>query len=320
MYKIIGGDKKEYGPVTAEEIKRWIAEGRVNAHTQVQAEGSAEWKTLSTFPEFAEALAGERTTVLQPPTPIPLGPTMAEELVVPDYDLDIGHCIGRAWELMKTNFGPIFGGVAIYLLIVFGISGFGQIPFVGMLFSLASLVVTGPLMGGVYLFLLKNIRRQPATVGDVFSGFQLAFLQLMLGYLVSTLLAGISAGPGAGLATFAIIMMVSQHQASALYIALALLGLIAALIPLAYLSVCWMFSIPLVIDKRMKFWPAMGTSRKAVNRHWWTVFAFLIVVGLINLVGFVVCCVGIFFSVPLTLTAVMYAYEDIFSASAPQAA
>ena len=28
MYKIIGGDQKEYGPIGAEQIRQWIAEGR----------------------------------------------------------------------------------------------------------------------------------------------------------------------------------------------------------------------------------------------------------------------------------------------------
>jgi len=37
MYTIIGGDQKQYGPVTAEELRRWIAEGRADAQTQVLA-------------------------------------------------------------------------------------------------------------------------------------------------------------------------------------------------------------------------------------------------------------------------------------------
>jgi hypothetical protein len=56
MYKIIGADKKEYGPVTADQIRQWIAEGRVNGQTMVQAEGSAEWKALASFPEFVVLL------------------------------------------------------------------------------------------------------------------------------------------------------------------------------------------------------------------------------------------------------------------------
>ena len=56
MYKIIGGDQKEYGPVSIEQMRQWIAEGRVNAQTSVQLEGTTEWKPLGSLPEFAELL------------------------------------------------------------------------------------------------------------------------------------------------------------------------------------------------------------------------------------------------------------------------
>jgi hypothetical protein len=55
MYKIIGADQKQYGPVSADEMRQWIAEGRVNAQTLIQAEGQTDWRPLSSFPEFATA-------------------------------------------------------------------------------------------------------------------------------------------------------------------------------------------------------------------------------------------------------------------------
>ena len=57
MYKIIGGDQKEYGPVSIEQLRQWLAEGRVNAQTQVLPEGATEWKRLGDLPEFAAAPA-----------------------------------------------------------------------------------------------------------------------------------------------------------------------------------------------------------------------------------------------------------------------
>jgi hypothetical protein len=53
MYRIIGGDGQEYGPVSADELRRWIAEGRATAQTRVQVEGSADWQSLGAIPEFA---------------------------------------------------------------------------------------------------------------------------------------------------------------------------------------------------------------------------------------------------------------------------
>src|SRR6185295_5087934 len=53
MYKIIGADGKEYGPHAADVLKKWLAEGRINAQTKVLPEGGTEWKTLGEVPELA---------------------------------------------------------------------------------------------------------------------------------------------------------------------------------------------------------------------------------------------------------------------------
>jgi hypothetical protein len=56
MYKIIGADQKEYGPVTAEQMRQWIVEGRINGQTPVQATGDTAWKPLAMFAEFSAIL------------------------------------------------------------------------------------------------------------------------------------------------------------------------------------------------------------------------------------------------------------------------
>ena len=58
MYTIIGADGLEYGPITADQVRQWIAEGRANAQTRARAEGATEWKPLVEYREFATALAG----------------------------------------------------------------------------------------------------------------------------------------------------------------------------------------------------------------------------------------------------------------------
>ena len=40
-YKIIGADQMEYGPVSAEQIRQWITERRVDSETKLQAEGGS---------------------------------------------------------------------------------------------------------------------------------------------------------------------------------------------------------------------------------------------------------------------------------------
>ena len=77
MYKIIGGDQKEYGPVSADEVRRWIAEGRLNGQSRVQLEDSTEWEVLGSLPEFAEALRVQAGTAVPPPGE-PMPPVSAQ--------------------------------------------------------------------------------------------------------------------------------------------------------------------------------------------------------------------------------------------------
>jgi len=72
MYKIIGADLKEYGPVSADQLRQWITEGRVNGQTKVQAADSTEWKAMAEILEFADVLP--KKPVVAPTAAIPITP------------------------------------------------------------------------------------------------------------------------------------------------------------------------------------------------------------------------------------------------------
>ncbi|MGH7946282.1 MAG: DUF898 family protein [Opitutaceae bacterium] len=55
MFTIIGADGKEYGPVTAGQIKQWMAENRLAGEMQARRVGETEWRRISEFPELAAA-------------------------------------------------------------------------------------------------------------------------------------------------------------------------------------------------------------------------------------------------------------------------
>lgn len=74
MYKIIGADGKEYGPVNADQLRRWIAEGRVNAQTRVQPAGTTEYRPLSDFPELLPPPRPDDLPSLQVSGPTPSSP------------------------------------------------------------------------------------------------------------------------------------------------------------------------------------------------------------------------------------------------------
>ena len=280
MYRIIGIDGRQYGPVTAEQVREWIAGGRVNGQTSVQPEGGTEWKPLAGFPEFADALAAKAASAapspgvpptLAAPPPATNADALAADIVARDYRLDIGSCLSRGWDLVMRHFWLLVGASFVLGLIE------GAVP-----------ILTGVCMGGLYLLILKLIRGERAEFGDSFAGFSVAFLPLFLAGLISSLLATI--------------------------------GFLFCIVPGVYLMVAWIFAIPLVIDKKLDFWPAMEASRQVVNQHWWVIFGLLLVNLLVIVAGLAVCCVGVYVAQPIAYAALAYAYEDVYATKRPPAA
>jgi competence protein ComGC len=71
MYKIIGADGKEYGPVSIDQLRDWLAQGRINAQTRVKPVEIDEWKAAAEVPELAALLRPpEARAAGQAPPPI----------------------------------------------------------------------------------------------------------------------------------------------------------------------------------------------------------------------------------------------------------
>ena len=54
-YHIIGGDGREYGPYSEEEIKELMADGRLKASSGVRVD-DGEWKPYNEYPELGESM------------------------------------------------------------------------------------------------------------------------------------------------------------------------------------------------------------------------------------------------------------------------
>jgi hypothetical protein len=64
MYKIIGTDGREYGPITTAQIRQWIAEGRIERQTPVFVDGAKDWNFVGLLPEFANCFPATTPPVM----------------------------------------------------------------------------------------------------------------------------------------------------------------------------------------------------------------------------------------------------------------
>ncbi|MGH8025002.1 MAG: GYF domain-containing protein [Limisphaerales bacterium] len=342
MYKIVGGDGQEYGPVTDEDLRKWIAEGRLNADSLSKTESDANYRPLSTFAEFAEAL---RTAAAAFGVPLP--PAPAVDWSSRDYELDIGGCISRGWVLFKDNAGLLFGSSILCLLLIVFVSALLGAVFGAVLLAavsreaqqtvsfqlsrdFVSRIITslffGPLFAGLYYIFIQTMRGRLAAVAGLFEGFHRMFLHLFLGFLVYTMVAFFCLAPFSAVLLSRMMPLMAQFQhgptppAQAVAameeifksVAGSLPLLAVCLVPTIYLLTNLQFVLPLIIDKEMDFWTAIKTSWRMAHKHWFTVFGLMLMIWLINVAGFCLCVIPALFTFPITTAAFIYAYETIF--------
>jgi prepilin-type processing-associated H-X9-DG protein len=76
-YFVMGADQKEYGPVPADELRQWVAEGRLDAQSKIRLEGATDWRPLGQLPELAGPLSGKLSVPPPIQAPPPVGRTSA---------------------------------------------------------------------------------------------------------------------------------------------------------------------------------------------------------------------------------------------------
>src|SRR5580765_6101635 len=186
---------------------------------------------------------------------------MAAEYLRRDVEIDISSAISRGWALVMANL-PVLGGATV-LMWAIGV-GLGFLPIIGWA---VGLLLGSVLHAGVLYMFIRRIRGEPVELGDMFEGFNVALLPLILaGLLVSALIA---------------------------------VGFVLCILPGIYLAVGYIFVLPLVIDTKLDFWPAMEVSRQVVHKQWWLMFLFAIVMFLIACAGALLCGVGLVIAGPL---------------------
>lgn len=275
-YFMIGGDGREYGPVTAAQLREWISQRRANGHTRIRREPGREFSPLGEWPEFADLLgrASQAGTAAPPPLDSGQADRFAAEVIDRGVNVSVSACFSRSWRLYTAHWGLLTAATALAMIIVFTLH---LIPAVG---NVAAVALGGVFSAGLSLVFLKTIRGRKAEVNDVVAGFSRGFVPLLL--------------------------------ASTVIFVLLFAGYFLCVLPGIYLTVAWLFAYPLIFERSLDFWPAMEISRKVVHERWWEFFGLALGAAALVVLGLLVAVVGVFFTAPIAFGAIMYAYEDIF--------
>ena len=91
-----------------------------------------------------------------------------------------------------------------------------------------------------------------------------------------------------------------------------ILGLFTCGILSVYLIVGYHFIAELTLFRGLDFGPALEASRQMVQKQWFEIFFFVLLLALINLLG-ALTLLGLAFTIPFTVLATHVAFEEIFA-------
>jgi uncharacterized membrane protein len=98
------------------------------------------------------------------------------------------------------------------------------------------------------------------------------------------------------------------------------LGFMLLIIPGIYLSVAYVFAMPLIADKKMGVWQALETSRKTISKHWFSYAGLILMLSLVNLLGVISLGIGLIWTIPWSINSLGVAYRDAFGFTASESA
>ena len=300
MFEIIGGDGKTYGPVTSDELRRWVREGRADPGTKVKRGGESEWVPLGSLDEFFPEV------VNHPPL---LRAVQGMKDLRIGHPIRMGECFGRAWAAYRQDPWKITGVIILVLLLQFLMN---SIPVVG---AFLAFLLNGPILGGLYFFCHQALRGKPGGVAEVISIVRERFLPCFLATTVSSLLAFgpflLGVIPAAALYSSSGIAMEKLVEHPGLLVGMGA-PIFAATLAMLYLLINWSLAVPLAACTSLDFWESLKTSWRGVAPNFWSYLGFLLILGVLNVLGMLCLVIGLFVTIPFTLLATMVAYEQIF--------
>jgi hypothetical protein len=194
------------------------------------------------------------------------------------YDFDIIELTKEGWRRMEGVKGVFIAAFAIYILAAVIMQTILSVIFPSpaenpdfanqTIVTILSYPVLMPLLTGMIIMAIRHIRGETIIFKDLFAYFSVTWTLALAALLIYVM---------------------------------TMAGLALLILPGIYLSVAYIFTLPLIADNGMGIWDAMELSRKRVTQHWFKVFGLMILLSLGFMAGFLTLGIGLIWAVPLLL-------------------
>jgi len=202
-----------------------------------------------------------------------------DEALEGNYNFTVSEVFSTAWELSKGFKRTFWGAVAVLIAIYIGFAlvsmPFEDNAFISGILQLVLNIITYPLFAGITMLAVFRAAGREVQAMQVTSFYPFTVKIILLNIVMILLTA---------------------------------LGFLLLILPGIYLSVAYMFALPLMLDKKMGIWEALETSRKIITHKWFNFFGVVLLMMLMLMAAGVLLLIGLIWAAPVAalLTGVLY--------------
>lgn len=205
------------------------------------------------------------------------------------------ECYKEGWELIKGQYWILFA-----------------ISIVGMIIGGFSLyILLGAMVCGMFYCYFQVIDGETAELESLFKGFNYFKPSLLvIAVIVIPMIVVFS------IIYIPVILMLtgstmSEDEMFTFFITTIAVEFIVAII-MVCLHTLLMFAFPLIVDRNLSGWQAIKTSAKAVWQNLSGVAGLWAVGFGIGMVGYLLLCIGIYFTIPIIIAGNAVAFRKVF--------
>jgi hypothetical protein len=212
------------------------------------------------------------------------------------------ECLKRGWDLIRDQYW-LFVGMSVVGLLMGNAVPLG--------------ILTGPMMCGLYIALLKRQANETIEFATLFKGFDFFVDGMIAGLLHSVPVLLIIAPIYAIYLIMLFTRMGSRGGEPDQTVVVVFLSVFGIYIPimlilLIILAIGFAFAYPLIVDRRLSAVNAVKLSFQAGMANFWSLLGLLLLNGLLVFAGALFCVVGAYFVLPVTFAALAVAYTQVF--------
>ena len=220
-----------------------------------------------------------------------------DDAVAGNFEVNMLETLGESWRGLKGFKLKCLIAILLYLVVfivigmAFGVvagiiaqTGGDQSVFVvvNIVSQIVMTAIALPMSIAILIMAMRHANSKSVSAGEIFRHFGVIGT-LFFAYIIMTIMI--------------------------------MLGFVLLVLPGIYLMFAYIYSMPLILEKKMGAWHALETSRKAITKVWFRLFGLMLLISLINLAG-IFTLVGWIWTVPWTVLAMAMVYQKIFGVEA----